>query len=212
MKNLFNIDNFNKEIEEILKSKEILESREKIKSIIYKKRKITKKIESQLDSNVGINVKLGNFSYNVFIREEDNEIILLENLEYMNENGSFLINFYNDDKKINQLEIKLFKVDNSIAFSIFLMDKLFVNKLIINKYEDKEVVFENDKCKSFLSEINEENITKLDSKEYKDLFKLISDFDINLKEFSSYADFKKYFKIFCEELVSKNNPNKKLKI
>lgn len=204
----------NENISKILESEElaILEAKRKCEEIINQNTRITEEVKKEIDENHGFSFKVGSFTKSIFIRDYGKGIELHEVLNYEKNTRkqSFEIQFFGNDNEITGLLIQAGKNKTDFVIEILNTNDFYINSVGLYKKDiDKNIylIRSDEKSNLYLNLIKKEDLTNIDNKEYEDLFSLVFDYKLNLKEHSSFEVFKKEFNFFLNN-INKESKNK----
>lgn len=208
----------NENISKILDSEKlaILEAQRKCEEIINQNTRITEEVKKELDENLGFSFKIGRFTKSVFIRDYGKGIKLHEILLYEKKTGkqSFEIQFFGNDNEITGLLIQAGKNKTDFVIEILNTNDFYINSIGLYKKDiDKNIylIRSEENSNLYLNLIKKEDLINIDNKEYEDLFSLIFDYKLNLKEHSAFEVFKKEFNFFLNNIDRENENKNKLK-
>lgn len=212
----------NENILKILDSEKtaIMQAKSICTEIVEKNTKLTKELKKELNENDGFDIQIGNFIKSFFIREEPDNLINYEMLTYEKSilGGKFEIEFYSKDSlpDIFCLAVKASKNATGFYIELLFSNDFFINTIrLTNRDLNKNIFLNNyndEKSESYLSFIKQKDLTKMDSKENEDLFFLMFDYKLNLKEHPAFEVFKKGFESFINDIDLDNKNKLRVKI
>lgn len=219
---ILEFEKLNENISKILDSEKtaIMQAKSICTEIVEKNAKLTKELKKELNENDGFDIKVGSFIKSFFIREEPDNLIYYEMLNYEKDilGGNFEIEFHSKDG-INDIFCLAIKAQNnytSVYIELFFENNFFINTIRLNNQKTKKNIilnnYENERCESYFNFIREKDLTKLDSKENEDIFFLIFDYNLNLKEHPAFEVFKKGFESFINDIDLDNKNKLRVKI
>lgn len=208
----------NENISKILDSEKlaILEAKRKCEEIINQNTRITEEVKKELDENHGFSFKVGNFLKQVFIRDYGSGLEFHETLIYEKhtEGVGIEIQFtYNEEGLISFLSLEAGSIISGFAIEVSNKNDFFINAIALYKTNSEDNIYlnrdSNEKSDFYLNSIKRSDLTEIDNKEYEDLFSLMFDYKLNLKEHPSFEIFKKEFEYFLNYIhIESKNKNK----
>lgn len=212
----------NENILKILDSEKtaIMQAKSICTEIVEKNTKLTKELKKELNENDGFDIKIGSFIKSFFIREEPDNLIDYEMLTYEKDisGGKFEIEFHSKDgiNDIVCLAIKSAKEYTGFYIELFFEKDFFISTIRLSSKDTKKNIilnnYGNEKSEYYLKLIKEKDLTYLDSKENEDLFFLMFDYKLNLKEHPAFEVFKKGFESFINDIDLDNKNKLRVKI